>query len=102
MHPKYGGWFAYRCVIIFPSVEYPVESVPHNNVKFLTTDEQIIELLREFNENWTANKYRDLGTELGQPTDRYSEIQQSYFNAKPIDRFNLIKHWWENENTDGK
>ncbi|XP_072048659.1 cyanocobalamin reductase / alkylcobalamin dealkylase-like [Amphiura filiformis] len=85
MHPKYGGWFAFRGALIFKKLQCPTlpESEP---ARILTTDAEIIDLLEKLNNNWQDNAYRDVIP----PIDRYSEEQQVYFNTAPKDRAKLL------------
>ncbi|GAB6028948.1 hypothetical protein CHUAL_004743 [Chamberlinius hualienensis] len=86
VHPKYGGWFAMRGVLIFnnllcPDLEksLPVDCVPSN-------DKRII-LLEKFNYNWQEWSYRDIiDVEL-----KYSPLQKLYFETKPANRRRLLK-----------
>jgi len=86
-HSKYGGWFSFRGVFIFPDVQTPfLKMVPPSNK---LSNEEKIELLDQFNFHWQNWKYR----EIGNPTDRYCERQKEYFLTKPTERFDLIKSY---------
>ncbi|KAK6188048.1 hypothetical protein SNE40_004315 [Patella caerulea] len=86
VHPKYGGWFALRGVIIFKNVKCvnlekksPPDCVP--------TDELKIELLNRYNFQWQDWSFRDIV-----PSDKkYCEEQKKYFATLPKDRQELIE-----------
>ncbi|GFO18811.1 methylmalonic aciduria and homocystinuria type c protein homolog [Plakobranchus ocellatus] len=86
IHPRYGGWFALRAVIIFrgvqcPDLPYipPIDCVKNNDKK--------IELMELFNFHWQDSRYRDIIPVV----KRYSEDQQKYFGTLPKDRMSLIQ-----------
>lgn len=86
VHPKYGGWFGLRGVLIFKNLQHaalqrtePPDVVP--------TDELRIELLNRFNDNWQDWTYRDIIP----VDDRYSEEQKTYFATLPKNRKPLIE-----------
>jgi methylmalonic aciduria homocystinuria type C protein len=88
LHPKYGGWFALRSVLIFKTLKYP--SLPRvMPVDLLNGDESlIIDVLQRFNYSWQDSTYRSVVPAI----ETYSSLQQSYFLTKPKDR--LV--WLEN------
>ncbi len=88
LHPKYGGWFALRSVLIFKTLEYPLlPRVLPTDV--LNGDESfIIDVLQRFNYCWEDNTYRNVIPVI----ETYSSLQQSYFQTKPKER--LV--WLEN------
>lgn len=86
IHAKYGGWFAFRAIIILqnrhlPGGMKPVE--PIDTVK----DGDKSKLLTLFNENWKDGQYRNINN----PQTQYSPLQQEYFNTAPKDRAAIIK-----------
>ncbi|XP_022109405.1 methylmalonic aciduria and homocystinuria type C protein homolog isoform X2 [Acanthaster planci] len=84
IHPKYGGWFAFRGVLIFPGVQLPlVQQDPPDVIK---TDEALKDLLDQFNDNWMENKYRD----CIEVRERYSPEQIEYFQTPPAQRGKLL------------
>lgn len=87
VHPKYGGWFALRGVLIFEELLAPALQ-PKDPVDCVPTREQRIELLEKFNFNWQDWSYRDVTGE--EVTEKYSEMQQQYFATEPSKRFELI------------
>lgn len=84
IHPKYGGWFALRAIIIFKDFicsyllkKEPEDIVPENKKQ---------ELLEKFNYNWESWSYRDIIP----VSERYSEEQKKYFATKPGQRLKII------------
>ncbi|XP_013417146.1 methylmalonic aciduria and homocystinuria type C protein homolog [Lingula anatina] len=85
VHPKYGGWFAIRGVLIFKDVlcsdlqrKEPPDVVP--------TDELKKELLERYNFHWQDWSFRDIIP----VENRYSEEQKTYFSTLPKDRLQLL------------
>ncbi|XP_032884595.1 cyanocobalamin reductase / alkylcobalamin dealkylase [Amblyraja radiata] len=85
IHPRYGGWFAIRGVLIFPDVQVPSleQKLP---VDCVSTDEKKIQLLNRFNFHWQDWTYRD----IIDVEERYSEEQMQYFATPPAERFKLL------------
>merc|ERR1719361_2208422 len=58
LHPKYGGWFALRGVLVFQNVLvsdlYMKQNNPPEILKFL---DEIVTLLRLYNNQWNDWKY---------------------------------------------
>ncbi|CAI8020662.1 Cyanocobalamin reductase / alkylcobalamin dealkylase [Geodia barretti] len=78
VHPKYGGWFALRGVLIFNGLLAPglVEKPPIDCVS--SSRDQRIKLLEKFNYSWQDYGYRDV-VDGGHVEDRYSERQKRTF-----------------------
>ena len=93
MHPEYGGWFAFRGVLIFkditaphlPRVE-PRDCVPSQAMR--------AELLTQYNIHWKDWTFRDIV--VGGAKERYSEQQKLYFSTEPKDRASLITDYLSN------
>ncbi|XP_034635735.1 methylmalonic aciduria and homocystinuria type C protein isoform X1 [Trachemys scripta elegans] len=86
IHPRYGGWFAIRGLLIFPDVQVPfLEQVAP--VDCVASEEKRIELLEKFNFHWRDWSYRD----IIEVKERYSEEQKAYFGAPPAERFKLLE-----------
>uniref|UniRef100_UPI00398E9B1F cyanocobalamin reductase / alkylcobalamin dealkylase isoform X2 n=1 Tax=Pristiophorus japonicus TaxID=55135 RepID=UPI00398E9B1F len=85
IHPRYGGWFAIRGVLIFPDVQAPSleQKLP---VDCVSTDEKKIQVLERFNLHWRDWTYRD----IIDVEERYSEEQKQYFATPPAERFKLL------------
>ncbi|XP_064477057.1 cyanocobalamin reductase / alkylcobalamin dealkylase-like [Ornithodoros turicata] len=88
IHPKYGGWFALRAVLLFPEVQ-----VPHlerrQPIDVVGTFERRLELLKLFNFHWRDGRYRD----IVEVQEKYSDKQREYFAATPGQRWTLIEKW---------
>uniref|UniRef100_A0A8C3SUM0 Cyanocobalamin reductase / alkylcobalamin dealkylase n=1 Tax=Chelydra serpentina TaxID=8475 RepID=A0A8C3SUM0_CHESE len=86
IHPRYGGWFAIRGLLIFPDVQVPfLEQVAP--IDCVASEEKRIELLEKFNFHWRDWSYRD----IVEVKERYSEEQKAYFGAPPAERFKLLE-----------
>ncbi len=87
MHPVYGGWFAFRGVLIFKGVEVPdlkwVE--PEDCVP---SQEMRVELLEKYNWHWKDWSFRDVMA--GVVKEKYSEEQKVYFETEPKHRAALV------------
>ena len=89
MHPKYGGWFALRGVMIFKEVLAP-ELVQREPVDCVPSREMRIELLEKFNRSWRDWSYRDVIAINIEKIERYSKEQKDYFGTEPGLRSELI------------
>jgi hypothetical protein len=91
MHPQYGGWFAMRSVFIISGISLDTPNLKETRAgDALNGDaERIIDLLRKFNYNWRDGTYRDVFPVV----EKYSWLQQEYFNMEPKLRKDLIKEW---------
>lgn len=85
IHPRFGGWFAIRGVVLLPGTEVPdlprkkpPDCVPSRAAR--------ITLLEGFNFHWRDWTYRDAVT----PQERYSEEQKTYFSTPPAQRLALL------------
>lgn len=90
MHPRYGGWFALRGVLLFHGLLVP-GLMQQEPVDCVSSREMRIKLLEKFNYCWRDWTYRDV-TER-EILERYSDQQRTYFATEPRDRFDLIKKW---------
>lgn len=88
LHPKYGGWFALRAVLVFKTLQYPLLPRVVARDLFNGDESLIIDVLQRFNNCWQDGTYRNVVPVI----ETYSSLQQSYFQTKPKDR--LI--WLEN------
>lgn len=52
----------------------------------MSTEEQRIELLEQFNFHWQDARYRD----IIEVKEKYSEEQKAYFATPPAERFKLL------------
>ncbi|XP_054141805.1 cyanocobalamin reductase / alkylcobalamin dealkylase isoform X2 [Melozone crissalis] len=85
IHPKYGGWFAIRALLLFPGIQVPFLEQPPP-VDCVSSEEKRIELLEQFNFHWQDGRYRD----IIEVKERYSEEQKTYFATPPAERFRLL------------
>uniref|UniRef100_A0A5F8GF05 Cyanocobalamin reductase / alkylcobalamin dealkylase n=1 Tax=Monodelphis domestica TaxID=13616 RepID=A0A5F8GF05_MONDO len=86
IHPRYGGWFAIRGVVLLPGVEVP-DLPPLAPPDCVPTQEGRIALLESFNFHWKDWTYRDVVV----PVERYSEEQKTYFSTPPAQRLHLLR-----------
>lgn len=86
VHPKYGGWFALRGVLIFKAVTCP-ELVQISPPDVIPDRDTRIELLERFNKHWQDWSFRDIIP----VTDKYSEEQKQYFATKPGERLAFVQ-----------
>ncbi|XP_053325378.1 cyanocobalamin reductase / alkylcobalamin dealkylase [Spea bombifrons] len=88
IHPRFGGWFAIRAVLVFKEVQAPnlEQSLP---IDCIPCREDRIRLLEDFNFRWRDGKYRDV-----LPAEqRYSAEQTLYFATPPAERLKLLELW---------
>ena len=95
VHPRYGGWFAFRGVMIFEDILVK-EMAYTEPINCVGGRDRLVELLEEFNFHWQEWRYRDV-LDTGRVEDRYSEEQKEYFATLPKDRPELVKRWRERE-----
>jgi methylmalonic aciduria homocystinuria type C protein len=91
LHPKFGGWFAMRSVFIISNVSIDVSNLREIRAEdHLNGDiDRVIDLLKRFNFSWRDGTYRDVIP----VAEKYSKIQQEYFNLEPRLRKDLIREW---------
>jgi methylmalonic aciduria homocystinuria type C protein len=90
LHPKYGGWFALRGVLIFKNVRVGNSYLKQKNPPLILTSQNDIEnLLYSYNHHWKDWKYRDIG--MPRDIERYSDFQKKYFETEPSVRHSLIE-----------
>lgn len=89
IHPRLGGWFAIRALLVLKGVEVgeALQQVAPPNC--VSSREAQIELLKRFNLCWRDWTYRDII-----PTEeRYSPQQREYFLTPPGQRVELLRQW---------
>uniref|UniRef100_A0AC35UE93 Cyanocobalamin reductase (cyanide-eliminating) n=1 Tax=Rhabditophanes sp. KR3021 TaxID=114890 RepID=A0AC35UE93_9BILA len=90
MHPKYGGHFAFRCVILFEKVML-TDLELNSPVKAIEDKEEIARLILSFNDLWRTGDYRNMGETNGNSyAQKYTEIQMKYWNSPPAERYKVI------------
>ncbi|KAM5148293.1 cyanocobalamin reductase / alkylcobalamin dealkylase isoform 3-T7 [Mantella aurantiaca] len=88
IHPRYGGWFAMRAVLVFSDIRAPdLEQL--QPIDCVPSREDRIRLLEDFNFNWRDGKYRDVLP----AEEKYSEEQTLYFTTPPGERIKLLELW---------
>ncbi|XP_054993923.1 cyanocobalamin reductase / alkylcobalamin dealkylase isoform X2 [Sorex araneus] len=85
IHPRFGGWFAIRGVVLLPGIEVP-DLPPTKPPDCVPERADRISLLEGFNFHWRDWTYRDVVT----PEERYSEEQKAYFSTPPAQRLTLL------------
>ncbi|XP_055986914.1 cyanocobalamin reductase / alkylcobalamin dealkylase [Sorex fumeus] len=85
IHPRFGGWFAIRGVVLLPGTEVP-DLPPTKPLDCVPERADRISLLEGFNFHWRDWTYRDVVT----PEERYSEEQKAYFSTPPAQRLALL------------
>ncbi|KAI7800108.1 hypothetical protein IRJ41_023800, partial [Triplophysa rosa] len=89
VHPRLGGWFAIRALLIFKDVLLGDEVQQKDPVDCVSRQEDRIELLERFNFRWQDWSYRDIIP----AEERYSPRQKEYFITPPAQRGALLRHW---------
>ncbi|XP_032380998.1 cyanocobalamin reductase / alkylcobalamin dealkylase [Etheostoma spectabile] len=89
VHPRFGGWFAIRALLVFGGVTVDSEMVQPDPPDCVPSREGRIQLLEAFNFHWQDWTYRD----IVRPVQIYSQKQKDYFSTPPAQRFALLKTW---------
>uniref|UniRef100_A0A3Q3VNR5 Cyanocobalamin reductase / alkylcobalamin dealkylase n=1 Tax=Mola mola TaxID=94237 RepID=A0A3Q3VNR5_MOLML len=89
IHPKFGGWFAIRALLVFGGVTVGSEMTQPIAPDCLPSREHRIQLLEAFNFHWRDWNYRNIIP----PVQTYSEKQKDYFSTLPAKRLALLKTW---------
>ena len=84
LHPRFGGWFAIRAVIVFE--QHSVPSLTKKSCDLRLEDVAVAELLTLYNDHWQDWRFRD----VIESEEKYSKLQQEYFSAKPSERKSVI------------
>jgi len=77
LHPKFGGWFALRGILIFS--ECLVPDLPQKIPPRILKDSEVENLLTLYNFHWKDWRFRD----VIEVDERYSENQKRYFDLAP-------------------
>uniref|UniRef100_A0A1I7ZMF4 Cyanocobalamin reductase (cyanide-eliminating) n=1 Tax=Steinernema glaseri TaxID=37863 RepID=A0A1I7ZMF4_9BILA len=91
LHPRFGGNFAFRAVIILPDLSLPETFVEPPAPKILDSDAEVLKALDLFNNHWRDGRFRD----AGEPEERYSKQQKDYFGRPPAERWEVISDWFQ-------
>ncbi|XP_027145874.1 cyanocobalamin reductase / alkylcobalamin dealkylase [Larimichthys crocea] len=89
VHPKFGGWFAIRALLVFGGVPVGSEMAQPVPPDCVPSREGRIQLLEGFNFHWQDWSYRN----IVHPVQTYSQKQRDYFATPPAQRFALLKSW---------
>lgn len=89
VHPRFGGWFAIRALLVFKDVTVGSELEQAAPPDCVPSREDRIHLLEAFNFHWKDWTYRD----IIKPVQTYSQKQRDYFGTPPAQRFALLKTW---------
>jgi len=87
IHPRYGGWFGFRTVIILKSVTCPLER--REPIDLLPEKEDQLKLLNSFMFSWQSYAYRD----CVEVVEKYSDRAIKYFATKPGERLDLLRQF---------
>lgn len=93
IHPKYGGWFALRAVLIFKTLKYPLLPRVRATDPFNGDEALAVDVLQRFNNSWQDNTYRNVIPVV----EMYSPLQQSYFHTLPKDRLIWLEKLRQNQ-----
>lgn len=92
IHPKYGGWFAFRAAVIFRSVLVPKLPQVEPIDVFQGNEEKKVALLDSFNLRWRDSTFRDC---IPVPDEfKYSNDQINYFLARASERKARLSHFF--------
>ncbi|XP_013885112.1 cyanocobalamin reductase / alkylcobalamin dealkylase [Austrofundulus limnaeus] len=89
VHPKFGGWFAIRALLVFVDVMVGCELLQPAPPDCVPSREARIQLLEAFNFHWQDWSFRDIVP----PVQTYSEKQKEYFSTRPAQRLALLRTW---------
>ncbi|XP_037105949.1 cyanocobalamin reductase / alkylcobalamin dealkylase isoform X2 [Syngnathus acus] len=89
VHPKLGGWFAIRALLVFQDVKMDPEELQPAPPDCVPSREDRIQLLEDFNLRWQDWSYRNIIT----PSQTYSQKQKDYFATPPAQRPALLRSW---------
>nr|XP_040039813.1 cyanocobalamin reductase / alkylcobalamin dealkylase [Gasterosteus aculeatus aculeatus] len=89
VHPRFGGWFAIRALLVFGGVTVDSEMLQPDPPDCVPSREGRIQLLEAFNLHWQDWSYRDVVP----PVQVYSQRQKDYFSTRPAQRVALLRTW---------
>ncbi|XP_005732249.1 cyanocobalamin reductase / alkylcobalamin dealkylase isoform X1 [Pundamilia nyererei] len=89
VHPRFGGWFAIRALLVFGDVTVGSELVQPVPPDCVPSREGRIKLLEAFNFHWQDWSYRNIIS----PIQTYSQKQRDYFSTPPAQRVALLRAW---------
>ena len=84
LHPRHGGWFGIRCLIILEGVKVDASLMSQPDPPtVLTSQTDIAKVLYRYNNHWADNTWRNVGVNV---KDKYSDAQKEYFAQMPDQR----------------
>ena len=84
IHPKYGGWYAYRMLIVVDGLRWPAAIPKSEPVKFLSDAEREL-IISEYNRNADLCRWRDFNDkQFG--LERYDPAQYAFFTERSIQK----------------
>ncbi len=99
VHPRLGGWFAIRAVVVAAGVRNPGLPRPPPVLPDLAAEEAA-RVLRLYNDSWRDWSFRD--AVVREPEERYSELQREYFSAAPADRWKIVQRLKDDHKKEAK
>jgi len=93
IHPKYGGWFAIRGVIIFSNVQLSEETKSVQRpepVEIFNDPAQVARVIELFAYEWQTNEWRNFHPGLGL---KYTDDFITYLNMEPTKRWEYVKRY---------
>lgn len=94
IHPRFGGWFAFRSVLVFPRIQVK-GMVQVDPLDVVTSQEERDRLIASFIQDWKSGEYRS----IIQPVTVYSDRQRRYFETKPNHRIPLLMTFFRQNST---
>lgn len=98
VHPRFGGWFAIRALLVFEGVEVGAELQKPSSPDCVPSRDARIRLLDDFNLRWQDWSYRDAVPSA----QTYSQKQRDYFSTPPAQRPSLLRTWGFLHDQDSK
>ena len=95
IHPRYGGWYAYRMLIVLHGVSWPPHVPRPSPLSFLSTEEKAT-IIYEYNKNPDLGKWRDFNDKQ-LPMERYDTAQFEFFHERSNDKRRSILKRLANE-----
>ena len=84
VHPKYGGWYAYRMLVVLDGVSWPQDRPRPPPLSFLSSEDKAT-IIREYNKSPDMGRWRDF-TDKKYPLVRYDATQFLYFHEKSTEK----------------
>lgn len=97
IHPRYGGWYAYRMLIVLEGVPWPRELARPEPMRFLSQEEKS-QVIYEYNENPDLCRWRDFYDRNLYEIERYDTAQYLFFHERSIDKRRRILELLKLEN----